>query len=110
MIKEGMYSGEHYDFESAKAMLDELPKEATTEEIEFALLFIIREDYHEEVERFVSFDPTVDVNVDKPDEEIDDPTSNEVAASTHFSILLDASGSMNALSEGKKRIDLAKNA
>lgn len=110
MIKEGIFSGENYDFEAIKEKLDELPTNSSKEELESAILWLIREDYHEEVEQFVRFDPVVDVHVNKPNEDMDDPALNQASATTHFSILLDASGSMNALSNGEKRIDSAKNA
>lgn len=108
VLKEGMFSGDDYDFEEIKLLLDELPMDSSEEVLESAILQLIREDYHEEVEVFVKFDPTVDVQVESPDEDVDGP--EQKISSSHFAILLDASGSMNADNGGKTRMDAAKEA
>ncbi len=56
VLKEGMFSGDDYDFEEIKLLLDELPMDSSEEVLESAILQLIREDYHEEVEVFVKFD------------------------------------------------------
>ncbi|MCM3584602.1 VWA domain-containing protein [Mesobacillus maritimus] len=106
MRKPGPFSAENFDAEQAKEKLDELPKNAPKEELQNAILSLIHEDYHEETEIFLKFDPSVNVNVATPDETIDEPT----IANTHFAILLDASGSMAAQSQGGTRMDDAKSA
>ncbi|PAV30549.1 hypothetical protein CIL05_05465 [Virgibacillus profundi] len=110
VIKEGMYSGNSYDVSAAKDKLNEMPTDAEEAELESAILQLIREDYHQEVETFVTFDPTVQINQDSPNEEVDKPTTETAMSTTHFAILLDASGSMNAISDGTSRMELAKEA
>lgn len=110
VIKEGMYSGDSYDAAAAKKKLSELPADAKEEELESAILQLIREDYHQEVETFASFDPTVHIDQESPNEEVEKPTAEAAASTTHFAILLDASGSMNAESDGTSRMELAKGA
>lgn len=104
--KPGTYSSENYDALEAEKKLDELPKNATEKELQNAILSLIHEDYHEETETFLKFDPSVTVNVDQPDETLEEPA----VAESHFAILLDASGSMNAKSQGGTRMDDAKSA
>ncbi|OZU88958.1 hypothetical protein CIL03_08025 [Virgibacillus indicus] len=110
VIKEGMYSGDNYDVAAAKEKLNELPVDVNEEELESAILQLIREDYHQEVETFVTFDPTVQIDQDSPNEEVEKPTAETAMSTTHFAILLDASGSMNAESDGTSRMELAKEA
>lgn len=110
VIKEGMYSGDNYDVAAAKEKLNELPVDVNEEELESAILQLIREDYHQEIETFVTFDPTVQIDQDSPNEEVEKPTAETAMSTTHFAILLDASGSMNAESDGTSRMELAKEA
>ncbi|WP_340002859.1 VWA domain-containing protein [Oceanobacillus sp. FSL K6-0127] len=110
IVEAGLYSGDKYDLASAKDMLDQLPENLSEEELEAAILRLIREDFHAEVETFVTFDPTVEVNVDKPDEELEEPSEEMATSTSHFAILLDASGSMNNQSDGTSRMELAKEA
>ena len=104
MRKPGLLSGDAYDLEEAKKKLDEVPLNASEDELKNAILTLIHEDYHEETEVFVRMNPSVNVEVDTPDETIEEPT----LAQSHFAILLDASGSMNAASSGGTRMDDAK--
>lgn len=111
LLKEGSLSGDAYDFERAKELLDEIPSSADVEIFEQAILKLIRENYREEVETFIHFDSTVDVEIDSPNEELEPPEEEEIAgASSHFAILLDSSGSMNIASDGTTRMELAKDA
>lgn len=104
--KEGDFIGKNYHFSTVKEKLDELPKGLTTGELSEAILHLIQEDYHQELETFLHFDPTVRVDVDSPDETIKEPEAE--AAASHFAILLDASGSMNAKNKSGTRMDEAK--
>lgn len=104
--KEGPFSGDQYNFELVKKKLDEIPQNATTKEIEEAILHLIHENYYQDIKSFVELNPNVSVNVKRPDEKIDVPA----ATKTHFSILLDASGSMNAKNQTGTRMEEAKTA
>lgn len=106
MRKPGPLSGDQYDVQKAKKKLDELPKDANKDEIERAILSLVHEDYHEETETFVKFDPSVNVDVSRPDEKTEEPAAKK----SHFAILLDASGSMNAKNQNGTRMDEAKDA
>lgn len=106
MRKEGPYSGNKYNMELVKKKLDELPQDASGKEIEEAILHLIHEGYYKDVETFIRLNPNVEVNVERPDETIDVPA----ATKAHFSILLDASGSMNAQSKSGTRMEEAKSA
>ena len=110
VIKEGIYSGENYDVSAAKDKLSELPVDAQETELESAILKLIREDYHQEIETFVTFDPTVQIDQDNPNDEVEKPTAESATSATHFALLLDASGSMNVESDGISRMELAKEA
>lgn len=110
IVEAGLYSGDNYDVTAAKELLDQLPEDLAEEELETAILQLIREDYHAEVETFVTFDPTVDISVDRPDEELEEPSEDMATSTSHFAILLDASGSMNNTSDGTTRMELAKEA
>lgn len=102
--KPGIFSGENYDEMKLKEELDKLPDNLTTEEYLEEMIHLLAEDYHEEVETFVNFDPNVEVNVEKPDETINRPELKK----THLALLIDASGSMRAKVGGKTKMDSAK--
>lgn len=104
--KEGPFSGKRYNFEQVKKKLNEIPQNATTKEIEEAILHLIHENYYQDIKQFLELDPNVDVSVQRPDEQIHVPA----ATKAHFSILLDASGSMNAKNREGTRMDEAKKA
>ncbi|MFD1020906.1 vWA domain-containing protein [Thalassobacillus hwangdonensis] len=105
--KEGEFSGTNYDKAAVEAKLDELPKDVDEETIKRAILHLVREDYHEEVETFIKFDPTVNVDKTGVDEEVEGP---QATSGTHFAILLDASGSMGETADGSTRMEVAKQA
>lgn len=106
MRQPGAFSGDNYDEEQVNRELDQLPDNLTEEEYLEEFLDLLAEDYHDEVKTFVNFDSSVDVDIARPDEEINAPEAKKV----HFSILVDASGSMRGKASGKMKMDAAKEA
>ncbi|WP_164668251.1 vWA domain-containing protein [Virgibacillus doumboii] len=104
--KPGKYSGDNYDEEAVQAAIDKLPADLTAEQYLHELKYLLAEDFHKEVETFVNFDSQVTTNVKRPDEKIKQPKMK----STHYAILVDASGSMYADAGGKNRWEAAKDA
>ncbi|MBN6188943.1 VWA domain-containing protein [Aneurinibacillus sp. BA2021] len=100
----GKYGGDRYDATKIREELDRLPADLSTEEYFQALLGLMAEDYRPHVTTFVNFDATVEVNHAKPTENIRLPEGKK----THFSILLDASGSMKAKAGSQSKMDAAK--
>lgn len=107
MKKPGEYSGLDFDKDKAMEKFKELPDDLTAKQYGEAIIKLVGEDYHEEVEGLVKFDPTIETTGSRPDEEIAEP---EVGGGVHYAILLDASGSMNAKNSGGSRMDEAKSA
>ncbi|MBS4218429.1 VWA domain-containing protein [Bacillus sp. FJAT-49711] len=105
MKESGLYA-DNYNEQLAKEKILELPKGLSNDQYKEAILKLVRFDYHEEVEAFLQFDSSVSAGEDRPDEQIEAP---EVTG-THFAILLDASGSMNAKNGSGTRMDEAKSA
>lgn len=106
MRKPGEFSGDQYDEQAAIEKLKELPDNLTDDQYAEAIVKLVAEDYHEEVQELIKFDPTIESTGSRPDEEIDEPVVNGV----HYAILLDASGSMNAQNKGGTRMEEAKSA
>lgn len=104
--KPGIYSGEHYDKNRVIDYLDQLPNDLTEEEFLQELVYLLSEDYHEEVDQLIHFDSTVEVNIERPDDKIDSPELR----TAHYAILIDASGSMRAAVGNKTRMEAAKEA
>lgn len=104
--KPGEFSGDHYDEQKVKEKLDQLPGDLTSEQYFNEILYLLHEDFHKEVETFVNFDSTVDVNITRPDETVDTPTLK----TTHYALLIDASGSMAGQVGGKTKMETAKEA
>jgi len=102
----GIYSGDQYDEAKVNEALDELPDNLTEEQYMEELIHLLSEDYHEEMETLLHFDPSVEVNLDRPDESVDTP----ILKKAHYAILIDASGSMKAMAGNKNRMDAAKEA
>lgn len=102
----GIYSGDDYDEAKVKEALDKLPDDLTEAEYLEELKYLLTEDYHEELETFLHFDSSVEVDVVRPDETIDSPN----VKTAHYAILIDASGSMKAMVGNKNRMDAAKEA
>lgn len=102
----GKYGGDRYDEAKVKAELDKLPDDLTTEQYFEEFLKLMAEDYRSSVTTFVNFDPSVEVDHAKPNENIMLPASKKL----HFSILLDASGSMNGKVGNRTKMDAAKEA
>lgn len=100
----GKYGGDRYDATKVREELDKLPDNLSTEEYFQALLGLMAEDYRPHVTSFVNFDATVEVDHAKPTENIRLPEGKK----THFSILLDASGSMKAKAGSQTKMDAAK--
>jgi len=105
MKKPGLFA-EDFNEQLAKEKILELPKGLSDDQYKEAILKLIRMDYHEAVEAFLQFDTSVSAGEDRPDEQIEAPE----VTSTHFAILLDASGSMNAKNGSGTRMDEAKSA
>ncbi len=104
--KPGEFSGDAYNEEKVNERLDQLPDDLTEEEYFGELLALLAEDYHKELETYLFFDTTVDVDIARPDEAIDVPTMK----TTHYAILMDASGSMLGQAGGKVKMTSAKEA
>lgn len=86
--------------------MDTLPKDLTAEEYLDEMLYLLAEDFHQEVETFVNFDSTVAVDIERPDESVETPDFKQ----THYAILMDASGSMRGEVSGKVKMVAAKSA
>ncbi|MBS4204968.1 VWA domain-containing protein [Lederbergia citrea] len=100
----GIYSGDQYDEAKVNEALDQLPDNLTKEQYMDELLYLLNEDYHEDMETLVNFDSTVEVDIARPDETVNEPTLK----TAHYAILIDASGSMNASVGNKTRMEAAK--
>lgn len=104
--KPGKFSGDNYDEEKVNEELDKLPNDLTSQQYLDEMLYLLAEDFHKEVENYVNFDTTVDVDIAGPDETVNTPGLKQ----THFAILIDASGSMKANVGGKAKMETAKEA
>lgn len=104
--KPGIYGGDNYDEEKVKEAIDQLPDDLTEEQYLNELLHLVGEDYSEGMKTFLTFDPTVTVTNERPDEQVNEPKLK----TAHYAILIDASGSMKAMAGGKTRMDSAKEA
>ncbi|MFS0576153.1 VWA domain-containing protein [Sporosarcina sp. 179-K 3D1 HS] len=104
--KPGIYSGDNYDEEKVKDAIDEWPDDLTEEQYLNEMLHLLGEDYYEGMKTFLTFNPTVAVDHDRPDEQVNQPKLK----TAHYAILIDASGSMKAMAGGKSRMDSAKDA
>lgn len=102
----GIFSSDNYDEAKVKEALDELPDNLTEEQYVEELKYLFTEDYHEELETLLTFDSTIEVDIDRPDETVNAPTLK----TAHYAILVDASGSMAAKVGGKTRMEAAKEA
>ncbi|MDR4890054.1 VWA domain-containing protein [Fredinandcohnia sp. QZ13] len=102
----GIFSGDNYDETKVKEALDQLPDNLTEEQYVEELKYLFTEDYHEELETLLTFDSTIEVDIDRPDETVNAPT----LITAHYAILVDASGSMAAKVGGKTRMEAAKEA
>lgn len=102
----GIYSGDQYDEEKVNKELDQLPDNLTAEQYMEELKYLLTEDYHKEMETLLHFNPNIEVNIDRPDESVDTPLLKKA----HYAILIDASGSMKAVSGKKTRMEAAKEA
>lgn len=104
--KPGLYSGDNYDEEAVNAAIDQLPDDLTTDQYVDELIYLLTEDYHEEIETFVNFNPNVETSVVRPDGSVEEPTLR----TAHYAILIDASGSMAAYAGDKTRWQAAQEA
>ncbi|WP_077619753.1 VWA domain-containing protein [Bacillus sinesaloumensis] len=102
----GIFSGDNYDEAKVQEALDQLPGDLTQEQYMEEVKYLLTEDYHEELETFLTFDSTIEVDIDRPDETVNAPTLK----TAHYAILVDASGSMAAKVGGKTRMEAAKEA
>lgn len=102
----GIFSGDNYDPAKVEEALDKLPADLTKEQYIEELKYMFTEDYHKEMETLLTFDSTIEVDIERPDESVDTPTLK----TAHYAILVDASGSMAAKVGGKTRMEAAKEA
>ncbi|MEK3933809.1 VWA domain-containing protein [Sporosarcina sp. FSL W7-1349] len=102
----GIFSGDAYDEVKVNEALDQFPDDLTPEQYVEELKYLFTEDYHDELETLLHFDPTVDVDLARPDESVAEFELKKV----HFAILIDASGSMKAMSGNRTRMEAAKEA
>jgi len=104
--KPGIYAGEQYDEQKVQEALRQLPGDLTKEEYLNEMLHLLGEDYYEGMKTYLTFDPTVKVDLERPDGKVEKPTLKKA----HYAILIDASGSMKAKAGGKTRMESAKEA
>ncbi|SER27783.1 Ca-activated chloride channel family protein [Gracilibacillus ureilyticus] len=104
--KPGKYSGDNYEEEAVKQEIDKLPDDLTAEQYLNELVYLLAEDYHEEIDTIVNFDTEINVEIARPDETVDSPTMK----TAHYAILMDASSSMHQEIDGKKKWESAKEA
>lgn len=102
----GKFAGDDYDEAMVNAALDQLPDNLKKSEYMEELIYLLAEDYHEEMETILFFDSNVEVDIERPDETVNRPTLKKA----HYAILVDASGSMKAKVGNKTRMDAAKEA
>ncbi|MCS1351660.1 VWA domain-containing protein [Mechercharimyces sp. CAU 1602] len=109
MLREGpgKYAGDKYDEAKVNAELDKLGDNLTADEAYKHIVQLLAEDYGPLVDGLDQIDPTIEVDVETPDGEMNAPPE---AKEFHVSILLDASGSMAQSISGGKKMDLAKRA
>ncbi|MFC4402650.1 VWA domain-containing protein [Gracilibacillus xinjiangensis] len=104
--KPGEFSGDNYDEEAVQKAIDKLPEDMTAEQYLHELVYLLAEDYHEEINTYVNFETGIDVNIARPDETVNTPQLN----TAHYAILIDASSSMHEVIDGKKKWESAKEA
>lgn len=104
--KPGEFSADNYDEMKVNERLDELPDYLSAQQYFDEILYLLSEDYHQEVETLLNFDSTVDVNIPRPDETVDTPEMKSI----HYALLMDASGSMAGNVDGQTKMHTAKNA
>lgn len=102
----GVFSGDNYDKAKVQEALDQLPDDLTKEQYMEEVKYLLTEDYHQDLETLLTFDSTIEVDIDRPEETVDAPTLK----TAHYAILVDASGSMAAKVGGKTRMEAAKEA
>ncbi|GIN92626.1 hypothetical protein J22TS1_36770 [Siminovitchia terrae] len=102
----GLFTGSNYDEQKVQAELDKLPDNLTADLYMEKLLLLLGEDYSTYITTFKNFDTEVKVDNQRPDGKITLPASRKL----NISILLDASGSMEAQINGKSKMDSAKEA
>ncbi|MGN8647805.1 VWA domain-containing protein [Gracilibacillus sp. HCP3S3_G5_1] len=104
--KPGPYSGDNYDEQAVQTAIDKLPGDLTADEYVHELIYLLAEDYHQEIETFANFNSDVSVDIERPDEDVEQPALKF----PHFAILIDASGSMHAEVQGISKWEAAKQA
>ncbi|WJY27553.1 VWA domain-containing protein [Sporosarcina trichiuri] len=104
--KPGIYAGDRYDEQKVQEALRQLPGDLTKEEYLNEMLHLLGEDYQEGMKTYLTFDPTVKVDLERPDGNVEQPKLKKA----HYAILIDASGSMKATVAGKTRMESAKEA
>ncbi|MFB5662445.1 VWA domain-containing protein [Alteribacillus sp. HJP-4] len=108
MRKSGPFHGGSFNAASVTAELGESYNTSSVDDWYEAILDLIHESYYEDVERVIKFDPTIEVESEDPEEQ--NPEEEDLPGSSHFSILLDVSGSMAAENESGSRMEEAKEA
>ncbi|MBD8005041.1 VWA domain-containing protein [Bacillus norwichensis] len=102
----GPFAGSNYDKQKVQAKLDQLPDNLTADQYTEELLLLLGEDYSSYITTFKNFDTEVKVDNQRPNGNVTLPASRKL----NISILLDASGSMEAQINGKSKMDSAKEA
>ncbi|RNA70121.1 vWA domain-containing protein [Alteribacter keqinensis] len=103
----GPYHGDDFDADAVMEELSHIDENTSEDEAFQAILNLIHEPYYEDVEQVIAFNPEIEVDSETPEEEAPE---DELPSTSHFSILLDASGSMNARNQSGTRMDEAKEA
>ncbi|CAM3439960.1 VWA domain-containing protein [Paenibacillus lupini] len=102
----GKFAGANYNEQNVQAALDQLPSDLTADQYAEELLLLLAEDYRPYVTTFINFETEIRVNNERPNGNMTLPESKKL----HISILLDASGSMQAKINGISKMDSAKEA
>lgn len=102
----GKYAGQHYDKNKMEEELDQYPLDLTEKQYLDNLLLLLAEDYRPYIKQFNEISTDINVNNPNVQTSIQLPAEKKV----HFSILIDASGSMNQKVGGKTKMEIAKEA
>jgi Ca-activated chloride channel family protein len=102
----GKFAGANYNEQNVQAALDQLPSDLTADQYAEELLLLLAEDYRPYMTTFKHFETEIIVNNERPNGNMTLPESKKL----HISILLDASGSMQAQINGISKMDSAKEA
>ncbi|OYD06322.1 vWA domain-containing protein [Paludifilum halophilum] len=102
----GKYAGDNYNEEKVKAELDKIDPEASKEEIYSTVMDLLAEDFSSVQKSFEQVDTSFTIDSVSPGTDVEKPSLDQY----NVSILLDASGSMEAQVNGGQKMDVAKEA